>query len=196
MPTYYLRDSASDLGGGADFSVELLDSTTTASSLSPVIAQGATETSYAFSDVGVPNNADWETGTITVEVNVTTADSDAHLDISVSRVNSSGTVQETSSLAGEQNLSAVQVYNFTVPSKDWAAGAAGDRIRINYAFRSSALHGNITPTIETGTVDTEHITVITEGNGEAVVEPTLEVHGPSGASVKHGPGSAGRKGGP
>ena len=153
MATYILKTGNSNFSGGADFDKDLSTGTEAANTIGVTTAKAATEISYAYTVSGVPNNTDWETGTITVEVNVTSSNGDIHLDIDASRLNSSGAVQETTSAkAGEQNLSSVQIFNFTIPSFDWAAGATGDRLRINYHFRNSNTHAGKSVTIETGTV--------------------------------------------
>ena len=176
--TYELTDTASDLSGGADFDVDLNrtsgpspPSPPAPGSLTINVAQSATETSYAYTIANDPNNADWETGTITVEVEVTTADSNIDLKLSASRVDSGGAVQETSGSSSELTLSSTGQFNFTIPSTDWTAGNAGDRIRINYIFTNTILHGSKSVIIETSTADTEHVTQITFNAGDIVVTP-------------------------
>ncbi len=166
MATYILKTKTSDLSGGADFNREISADAETAGSITVTVANGATETSYGFTKPYKPSNADWETGSITVEVKVTTANTNMFLKVSASRLNSAGVVQETSSETAEQQLSATGVKTFTIPSMNWAAGNCTDRIRINYIFRSANSHGGaINVVIETGTTDTEVTTSITENAG-------------------------------
>src|SRR3989344_4625105 len=166
MATYILKTKTSDLSGGADFNREISADAETAGSITVTVANGATETSYGFTKPYKPSNADWETGTITVEVKVTTANTNMFLKVSASRLNSAGVVQETSSETAEQQLSTTGVKTFTIPSMNWAAGNCTDRIRINYIFRSANSHGGaINVVIETGTTDTEVTTSITENAG-------------------------------
>lgn len=166
MATYILKAKTSDLSGGADFNREISADAETAGSITVTVANGATETSYGFTKPYKPSNADWETGTIAVEVKVTTANTNMFLKVSASRLNSAGVVQETSSETAEQQLSTTGVKTFTIPSMNWAAGNCTDRIRINYIFRSANSHGGaINVVIETGTTETEVTTSITENAG-------------------------------
>jgi len=175
MPTYYLSNTDSDLSGGADFNKVLATVTEAASSISAEIAASTTETSYAWTRSDFPNNADWETGSITVEVDVTVANTKLLINVSASRVNSSGAVQETSDnpALGEQECS-LGLHTYLIPIKDWAAGNATDRIRINYIIRNSFSHGAQSTTIETGTTDTEVITAITHPVGAVAVANVLQ----------------------
>ncbi|MDP2655564.1 MAG: kelch repeat-containing protein, partial [bacterium] len=166
MATYILKTKTSDLSGGADFYREISADAETAGSITVTVANGSTETSYGFTKPYKPSNSDWETGSITVEVKVTTANTNMFLKVSASRLNSAGVVQETSSETAEQQLSTTGVKTFTIPSMNWAAGNCTDRIRINYIFRSANSHGGaINVVIETGTTDTEVTTSITENAG-------------------------------
>lgn len=156
MATYYLKSITSDLAGGTSFSNEISSTAVTAGSLSVTITNATTETSYGFTKPHKPSNAAWQTGAITVKVNVTTANASAFLSVQADRINSAGAVQESSSVATEQALSTTGVKTFTISSMTWTSGACGDRIRIRYLFRSSQTHGvNIIVVIETGTTNTE-----------------------------------------
>ena len=156
MATYYLKGIASDLTGGADFSKEISTVVETAGSIAVSVANGATETSYAFTKAHKPSNAAWGTWATTVKVNVTTAVANMFLAIQIDRVNSAGTVQESSTATAEQQLSATGVYTFNVASKAWSAGACGDRIRVRYIFRSANGHGTaLSVTIATGVANNE-----------------------------------------
>lgn len=177
--TYRLTDVTSDLSGGADFSNDLIRTSGPSpptpeqpGDVSVSIGPVSTEISFAWTIADDPNNADWETGTITVEVEVTTASSAIDLLFTASRVNSSGAVQETSGFSNTETLSSTGSYNFTIPSKDWSAGAVGDRIRINYRFTNTSLHGNNTVAFEANTDLTEHVTQITFAAGDIVVTPS------------------------
>lgn len=172
MATYILKIGNSDLSGGSDFDKELSSGTESANSVTARTAGGSTETSYAYTVANVPNNNDWNTGTITVEVNITTANSNVELSMSASRLDSAGSVQETSSATAEQNCGSTGVLNFTIPSTNWSAGACGDRLRINYIFRETAGMSPQDVIIETGTTNTEHVTVIDEDVGACVFTPS------------------------
>ena len=171
MAVFYLSSKASlDLTGGADFSAQLVTAIETASSRTVSVANATTETSYAFSNLHRPANADWETGTITVKVNVTTAVASMFLSIQADRINSTGAVQESSAATAEQQLSSTGVFTFTVASTNWTAGSCDDRLRIRYIFRSAQAHGGaLSVVIATGTAN-ETITTdaITFNSGSCV----------------------------
>ncbi len=164
MPTYILKIGNSDCTTGEEFNKDLSTGTEAADSISVnVTAAGSPDHGHAYTLVGVPNNADWETGVITIEVNVTTADMNMSLGIAIARVESSGCVFiETSAAAPAQTLGSTGVHTYTTPSKNWAPGDASDRLRVLFNFSTSA-HGGADVVIETGTTDCEIVTVITEG---------------------------------
>lgn len=165
MATYILKAKVSDLTGGADFNREISPDAETAGSVTVAVANGASETSYGFTKLHKPSNADWETGTIVVKIKVTTSNSLMFFRASVSRVDKAGAVQETSTQSPEVNINLIGTYSVTVPSMNWAAGNCDDRIRINYVFRSTNSHGGaISVVLETGTT-TDNVTVITEHTG-------------------------------
>ena len=166
MATYILKAKTSDLSGGADFNREISADTETAGSITVTVANGATETSYGFTKPYKPNNADWETATLVAEVRVTTANANMFVKASASRLNSAGAVQETSGESAEVQLDLIGTYGLTIPSTNWTAGNCTDRLRINYIFRSANSHGGaINVVIETGTVQSEVTTSITENAG-------------------------------
>src|SRR3990167_1919633 len=167
MPTYYCTNTASDLGGGADFSNKLLTTTSGAANISVPIAVSATETSYFFTEANVPFNADWETGTITVEVNVTTSNSNVQLKLSAARINSTGTVQSTSTETAFQAFTSTGVLNYTVPSMNWTEGSRTDRLRLNFIFNN--LSGSMAQTAGIGvnTTNEEVVTVVTQSPTKA-----------------------------
>ena len=160
MATYYLKQKNSDLpppGTGSGFNKEISAETENAGSITVPVANSNSEFSQAYTKLYKPNNADWETGGITVKVRVTTANSNIHLKVQAERVNSAGGgTGDQSAETAEQTLSATGVYTFSIASKNWSAGNCGDRLRIVYWFRSSQAHGTAASVvIETGTTDTE-----------------------------------------
>lgn len=174
--TYYLGATNSDLSGGREFSKYLEEITETAGTISLQIPSGTSygDPSYAFTRTDIPLNDSWETGEITVKVNITDGGNGrGFLKVSASRVNSSGVVQETTSETAEQALGSIGVLTFTIPSMNWSAGSLGDRLRINYYFRSNHNVQDATCTIQTGTTDTEVITPITIDPFE---EPEVETN--------------------
>lgn len=161
MATWYLSNTNSDLTTGADFKKKLLTTTESANSINFSIAANSTETSYAYSEPFSPNNADWETGGITVKVNVLASDSFALLKVNATRLNASGGVEEQATATAEQALALAGVFTFNIASKNWTAGTSSDRLRIDYIFRNSSTKGAQSVTIETGTSDTSITTSIT-----------------------------------
>ena len=168
MAIYILTGQNSELTGGADFNKVLNQSYETATSITVAVAASATETSLGFTKPGTPNNSDWETAGITVEVNVTTANSNIQLDVRATRINSGGTVQESSAFAGEIQLGTTGVKTFNIPSTNWTAGNATDRLRIDYKFRNTDTKSR-SVVIQTGTTNAEVITSITDNPIEVSV---------------------------
>jgi len=159
LPTYLLRAADSDLSGGADWNKQLLYGTEGAATLSASILKTATETQYGYSNASIPYNAAWPTGNWTVRVYVTTGSSYIYGSVSISRVNSAGTVQQTCTVSAEQQMTNAGSYTFSFTSLAWTAGAVGDRIRINYLFRNSKTNGAISIVIRTGT-DTDVVSPV------------------------------------
>lgn len=155
--TFVLGSTNSDLTGGADFDRYLEEAPEGASTVSPAVGAGATEISHAFTRAGVPGISG-ATGNYTVEVNVTSANSNIFLAIQIHRVNSSGTIQTSGGTTAEQQLSTTGVKNFSLTSQNLGTWASGDRLRVDYRFRSAAAHGNNSVNLETGTTNTEHVT--------------------------------------
>ena len=135
--TYYLRNTNSDLTGGADFSYKVLTAVAGEATATIALAKSATEESYGFTELNIPNNADWETGTTVVKVKVTAENSNIWGSIRVDRVSAAGALVESSTTTAEQQFSSVATYTFTVASKDWTAGTIGDRLRVAYVFRNA-----------------------------------------------------------
>ena len=165
MPTYLLTDLSTDLTGGDDFDQQLWfgfgrPSPNTITISVPALS---TETSYGYTEPEYPNNSNWESGVITVEVFVTTAAAGMFLDVESSRITATGTVQETTGKAGEQAMSTTGLLNFTIPSQNWNAGTDTDRLRINYIFRNGNSHGSTNVKIQVNTDDCEVVTLIEHG---------------------------------
>lgn len=173
---YFLSKLSSDLTGGVDFNSiasEILEVNDSIEIITPSVDASAIYTSYAFTEPNVPNNSHWETGSITVEVGILGCGGFQNIDISVSRVNSLGDVQETTEKAGEQNCIFRGVKVFTVPPMIWSAGSASDRIRINYHVRNiiENIGGSQSMRIQTGTDNTEIITLISRNTASCCVTP-------------------------
>ncbi|MCK4609426.1 MAG: hypothetical protein KAT71_08085 [Gammaproteobacteria bacterium] len=127
-----------------------------ASSLTVTAPNGGNNSYWFYSNAHAPSNADWENTTITVKVEVTTADSNLELLVTCHRVNSSGVSQDSWTGTAEQTLSATGSYTFNVATKDMATGACGDRIRFQYNIRSTKAHGgDASAVLELGTTNAE-----------------------------------------
>lgn len=155
---FYLSDDASDLSvSGGDFDNKLLEETESDGFEVVIVNDSDTETNHAWTDAGVLNNDDWETGPILVRVNlIDSGDPVMYLRLSASRVNSSGVVQESTSWTAQQLLdevvSGTRQYYFIIPPKDWASGNTGDRLRVNYEFENTgySIPGQAQVVLETG----------------------------------------------
>lgn len=150
--TYHLSSTNSDLSGGADFNKKLLTSTSGAGTISVTIAASSTETSYAWTEPGVPGTAGTSTGSFTVEVNVTTAASNTTVRAFLTRVNSSG-VSQAGPIAPAEAAAATTlgIKTFTYSNPALGTWASGDRLRVEYTFVNSHASQTRTPVIGTNT---------------------------------------------
>lgn len=145
--TFYLTANSSDLGDGdgtGRFDKDLEESYGSPTWKSIIPGSGSSESSYGFTEAGVPNNADWETGNFVVTIYVLPNSESANisLKVRVSRINGSGIVQESSDWSETQTLDiADHQYNFEVPSKNWSSGNASDRMMVIYRFTDDGLPG-------------------------------------------------------
>ena len=164
--TYYLNSTTSDLSGGADWSKTLLSETTAVSTIAATILRSSTETQYAWTNTTTTNNTGWETGTITVKVNVTATGSTTYtwLNVQVDRVYANGTVIESSATSTEQQLTSTGVKTFNIASKNWAEGASTDRLRLRYIMRNSRSNADYAITISQGDVNSYVVTAVTKNN--------------------------------
>src|SRR3989344_1143324 len=169
MAVYILKQKTPDLiETSADpyDNREISADTETAGSITRSVPNGLIALLHAITKAYKPNNADWETGSVTVEVKVTTANSNIFLAVKAKRILANNTVAEETAYTAEQQLSTTGVFTFTTVSMNWSAGNCTDRLRITYKFRSAQSHGTAASVVlETGTTDTEHTTAITENAG-------------------------------
>lgn len=158
--TYILRDTASDLTGGAEFNNQLLLTTGADGDIVFTVAAAATDIGSGFTEPGVPGT-DGATGDYNpVEVEVEVGSTAIELSIQLHRVNPSGVVQTSSSASAEQQATAgIKTFSFTALSL--GTWAAGDRLRVDYRARSTAAHGNTSITIGANTIDQEVVTPFT-----------------------------------
>lgn len=141
---YFFSSVDSDLTGGADFNKALLPSRSTGNTGLISIAQAVTETSYAFTPALHPGTAGTVTGTYTVEVDITTANSNMFLSIQLHRINSAGTVQTSSAASTENNITTTGIKTFTFTALSLGTFTSTDRLRVNFICRNSALHSSST----------------------------------------------------
>ena len=177
MSLYYLSNTNSSLGGGNDFNKELLLSGATTGTITVALAASATEESYGYTTESPTNFA--IPGNFSVRVNVTTANAQGRLSISLSRVNSSGTVQSTSSATGEQTTSA-GVQTHTLNSVDLGTWASGDQLRVNYIFRNN---NNMTQSLAISTGGTDDYVDVPWTAGLIDLEGSASVSAATSASL-------------
>lgn len=156
--TYYLTKTNSDLSGGADFSYKLTTATGSAATLVVAVAGNATEDSYGFTEPGVPGLAGATLTAVTAEINVTSAGVDFQLSVAVSRLNSSGVSQASSSFTSEQSGASTGVKSFAISNPSLGTWAAGDRLRVTYRFRRTSGVGAGSITIGQNTANEEVVT--------------------------------------
>lgn len=200
MSVYVLSGANSDLTGGADFSKALVLTGATSTTISFSVATNTTETSYAWTPSGDPGTIGI-TGTYTVKVNITTGSNNGRLAISLSRVNSAGTAQSTSTATAEQTTSAGTL-TFTLTSINLGTWASGDRLRVNYAFRNVSTMSTISLGVSTGSATTDTVDVpwtnaVTHDTSGALSGPGSTVAGTSSrlrafatSGALSGPGSS------
>lgn len=158
MAIVYLRDTTSDLSGGADFNYEINNTTATLGTLDVSIAASATETSYCFSPANRPGDGTWGTGTFTVEIDVTSGNAKVDCTITVNRISSDGaTVHTSASDSTPQGLNPSGVYTFTTSSTDWDAASTSstDRIRVDIILQNTNTMGSSSVTLGFNTTDSE-----------------------------------------
>ncbi len=162
MPTYIIKTADSDCDIQVAFNKVMSSGTESANSVSVTAPQGSNHHGQFVTPSGVPNNDDWETGVVTVEINVTTADMNMEMQLQVRRVQSGCIIEETKGFTANQTLGSTGIFTYTTASHNWAPGAVGDRIVIRLRFTTGA-HGGATIVFETGTTDAEIVTLISEG---------------------------------
>jgi len=138
---YYFRSTTSDLSGGADFSRYFYPTPEASGNTGSIsIAAAATEVSYGFTPPLHPGTAGTVTGDYTVDVDITTANSNIFLAIQLHRINSAGTVQTSSATSAENQISTTGVKTFTFSALSLGTFASTDRVRIDFRCRNSAAH--------------------------------------------------------
>ena len=155
---YYLSSTNSDLTGGIDFNKHLTSNIATASTISPSSASGATEISRAYTQILHPGSAgNARPGDYTVTIDVTVANSSIFVSVQIHRINSTGTIQTSSTATAEQQISSTGKKTFTLSTVDLGTFTSTDRLRVDYKIRNSAM-GSQSITIATDDVDSSIIT--------------------------------------
>lgn len=139
---YYLSSTNSDLSGGSDFNKHLTTNIgSTPSTVTQTTGSGATDVARSFTQPLHPGlGGDNGTLSETVFIDVSTANSLIFLSLQAHRVNSAGTVQTSSLVTAEQQLSATGRKTFTVlwlTSK--GTWTSTDRLRIDFRTRNSGM---------------------------------------------------------
>jgi hypothetical protein len=153
VTVYFLSNTDSDQTGGLDFNKALVSSSPAIGTISFSVNTNTTETSFAWTPAGLPGLLGI-TGSYTVRVVVSTANNNGRLAISLSRVNSAGVVQTTSTATAEQTTSAGTL-TFSLGSVNLGTWAAGDRLRVNYVFRNASTMTAITLAINADGLNTD-----------------------------------------
>ena len=131
MPTTYrLQNTTSDLNpaGAEEFRMEVSATTATGSTLFTIGGLGST-IGYGFTAAGVPGTSG-VTGNYVVEFDCDT-NANVRIEITLKRVNSSGTVQTTGTT---KSGSTVGQGSYSWTSENLGTWASGDRLRIDFNF--------------------------------------------------------------
>lgn len=136
---HFLSSTNSDLAGGADWSRYIrYDTSGAASTVSASIAANAIEVQRAFTEPLHPGTKASVTGTFTVKVKITTGQALSNIAVTVHRVNSSGTIQASSSTTANQSASA-GTKTFSLTSVNLGTFAETDRLRVDYRMTGIAM---------------------------------------------------------
>lgn len=154
--TYYLTVTTSDLTTptGAHWNYALSETAPGATNIANNVSNTATppnEIDYSYTPSGDPGT-DGSTGTYTVTVVPNTTDSTLTLYVQLHRINSAGTVQQSSTLSAGQTLAATRTYTFS--SLDLGTWASGDRLRMDFSQEGTGAHGNATADYSIGSTGT------------------------------------------
>jgi hypothetical protein len=140
---YYFGSTTSDLSGGADFSRYFYPNPENSGNTGSIsIAPNATEVSYGFTPALHPGTAGTVTGDYVVDVDITTANTNIFLAIQLHRINSAGTIQTSSAISAEQQLTTTGINTFTFTGLSLGTFTSTDRVRIDFRCRNNAAHTN------------------------------------------------------
>lgn len=152
---YYLSSTNSDLSTSSLFNKVVLsnvDGSPTALSVS--VAQASTATGHWFTTPLNPGTKGSVTGDFTLSIDVTTSSADISMYFYLSRVNSSGTVQTTSSNSSTILLDTTGVKTLSLSSVDLGTFTSTDRLLTALVFTNAALHSTRSVGINQNTSNT------------------------------------------
>ena len=162
--TFNFYESTSDCGSGEYFNEDMkVAMPGSLDTILVVIPMGTDITNYSYfrTVADVPNNADWETGGLTVKLKVVAQGETPQVKVRIVRENSSCVSQGTSDYSSRLDIDTVGIYTFTVASKDWSAGAVGDRMSVHFSFDNALFQNPDSVWIEVGTANSSVETEVT-----------------------------------
>lgn len=155
---YWLSLTASDLTGPnpSDWSKASTSSPVGwdgSTTLSCSVTKNSTERNYMFTPAGVPGTSG-ATGDYHLFLRIATGDSNIRVSFQLHRVNSSGTVQSSSSTTAEQTPTSSAMMQFSLTGVNLGTWNAGDRLRVDIIVRNTATSGSAkTITLDLGRRD-------------------------------------------
>ena len=171
---FYLSNTASDLSvPGDDFDNELVEVTSSANTITVEIAKGATETSYYFTEPGVPgtDGVDNQTG-YSISLNVVTGSTEVNCSVQFARVNATGVLQFNSAQSDDNPTTLTagfHTFSFSSPVS-FDPWQSGDRLRVAFTFDNLAEHQSRSVEIGVNDGSSNVVTAFTEA--AALVVPT------------------------
>ena len=139
MARRYYLSATSSLFSGGDFYKKLTQNIASSSSTTSFSITGAvTESSFSATEPLHPGTAGNVTGDYIVTVDVTTANANIFLSVFVSRIDSVGDIQTSSSTTAEQQMSTTGQKTFTLSAVNLGTFASTDQFRITYVARNVA----------------------------------------------------------
>lgn len=139
MPiTYFMTDVDSDINVGSQVWGNVADTTeggtTAVIDINPGV--GATVTAYFITPAGSPGVLGFNTGDVTVNLNVTAVGGNTSITVGLQRINSSGTVQNSSSTSALVGGVGLKQFVFTDPAL--GTWASGDRLQVSIAVADTS----------------------------------------------------------
>lgn len=140
---YFATTNNSDLTGGADFNRELEYTITgAATALSVTINNASTETSRCYTDPLHPGTKGSVTGDYTVSIFCSTLNASISATVTLHRINSTGTIQTSSSASSSVLFDTTGAKVFTFTGLSLGTFTSTDRLRVDFNFANSSAHTN------------------------------------------------------